>query len=139
MMPYCRLSDHSLLFLDILTMDYDAYYMSGCVSFAERDGKNHAWRSANESSYIGSHKNTEKQIKYKINGIPENFMLSEEVLDRSRELIDSLLEQRLSQERVNQWYDRLQDLLYDEMNKHFKPYEDTPNAHRNACFEMKPW
>ena len=120
MKPFGRLSDHSLLFLDVLSMDYDTFHLSESIDSVERGARTRTVRHVSNSPQEKLNTNSIKQIKYKIKDIPEDFMLSEEVLDKSRDLIDSLLEMRMSQDGVNRWYDKFQNLLHEEMNKHFK-------------------
>ena len=66
--------------------------------------------------------NEDKPIRYKVKECPSDFMSSQEAVGASAQLIDSLLHLQKDQEGVDQWYDRLIQIIHQEMNNHFKCY-----------------
>ncbi len=118
-----RLSDHSLLFMNIKI----------CGDVAGMDEEEDMGHISTTNCHY------EKPIKYRVREVPPQYMQSPEVLREFEGLITDLLEAKLDQQKVDGWYSNFLSTLYKEIDHFFKRFKDTPQTKKNYNMMSKPW
>ncbi len=77
--------------------------------------------------------------KFKRKQLPNEFMNTEEVIAQCSNLIDSLLAQRLDQQRVDEVYDSFVEIHMNEMSKFMKELDKTPKTKKFVSHSSKPY
>ena len=65
--------------------------------------------------------------------------MSPEKVNELTWLIDELLDMRLSQETLDEWYEEFIKLNHNEMNTFYKELDNTPRSRKNYFIARKPW
>ena len=66
-------------------------------------------------------------------------MTSEETLKKHSQLISDLLDSKLRQAELDQVYDRIVDMYYEEIKAFLKEVKKTPASSRNIRHTKKPY
>ncbi len=125
------ISDHSIILVTLKT---------GEELLA--DGSNAAPDEENEEEECGKtweQVGQPKPVRFKINGVKDDFLRSPEKIEELTGLIDELLEMKLTQERLDEWYGQFVKVYHEEMNSFYKKLENTPRSCKNYFIAHKPW
>ena len=60
--------------------------------------------------------------------LPDNFMTGDDILSQCSDLIDKLLQDRLTVERLDAMYDEMLNVYYSEMSKFLREIKQTPKS-----------
>ncbi len=120
-----RLSDHSLIlttFKESVDLDYGSLSVEDQTSETNKNVAGHP-----------------KPTRYRMTGVKSDFLASEEKRQEIIALIDVLINEKMTQAKLDAWYESFIAVYHDEMNKFYRRLDDTPVSRKNYYIAKKEW
>ena len=143
-----RISDHSFLIMNVCVRDdfnFDSLIPHQSNNNADNSGNYH-----DSASSRGSHnappnggpcdaRGPEPPRRFKINGVPADFMNTPESRNKMRSIISEIDENRRTQESMNNIYNNIIQCFISGMEEHFPQLNSSPGSKRKFRFTKKEW
>ena len=118
-------SDHSILATTFFTSYED-----------EAEGQ---VQDGDETEESGDNTGNPRPTRFRVRGVEPDFLKTPGNAQHLIELIDQLLDAKLTQERFDMWYEDFVSVFHSEMRIFYKEISNTPKSKKNACFTKKAW
>ncbi len=125
------ISDYSIILVTLKTGEELLAEVSGTTAAEENKDE----EGGNTWDQVGQ----PKLVRFKINGVKEDFLKSPEKIQELTGLIDDLLEMKLTQERLDKWYGESVKVYHEVMTSFYRKLENTPCSRKNYFIARKPW
>ena len=118
-----RLSDHSLILATFnKNDDLDYGYLLGDTQDKPKKVAGHP-----------------KPTRFRMTGVKSDFLKSVEKRNELIALIDNLIHDKLTQEKLDAWYESFIAVYHSVMEKFYRRFDDTPTSRKNYYISRKEW
>ena len=130
-----RISDHSLLFIDVYVRDNS----TDSSPYSHQSVSEHGRHTAPVQGARSGDRGPSPPPRFKVNNVPTDFMSSEESRIKLLSLISEVEESRHTQQDMNTMYGDIVQCFINEMEQHFPQIKASPNSSRKFRFTKKEW